>query len=252
MKILLTNDDGIFAPGLWALYEQLSDHNEVEVIAPDRERSAVGHGITLHNPLRVHQIHVRGPYRGYAVNGTPADCVKLGIMEILDEKPDIVISGINPGANVGININYSGTVAAAREAALFGITGIAVSLDSYICKYYDTAAQFIDMLIHKMVENGLPPGTTLNVNVPDKPVREINGVKISRQALKWMDESFEKRIDPRNRTYYWQRSDAQHFNHNPEYDGAALCENYISVTPIKCDLTDDDMLCRLKTWEFNI
>ena len=128
MNILLTNDDGIYAKGLWALYAKFARRHCVTVVAPDRERSAVGHGITLYQPLRTNRVNINNGFTGYAVNGTPADCVKMGLMEILDSKPDMVISGINPGANVGVNINYSGTVAAAKEAALYNVPAIAVSI----------------------------------------------------------------------------------------------------------------------------
>ncbi|MGD9198585.1 MAG: 5'/3'-nucleotidase SurE, partial [Desulfobacterales bacterium] len=143
MNILLTNDDGIYAPGLAALYRHLATENDVAVIAPDREQSAVGHGITLNKPLRAHKMTIPNAFEGYAVSGTPADCIKMGVLEILKTNPDLVISGINPGANVGVNINYSGTVAAAKEAALYGILAISVSINSRQVDSYDAAAAFI-------------------------------------------------------------------------------------------------------------
>ena len=251
MNILLTNDDGIYATGLWALYQRFAKDHSVTVIAPDRERSAVGHGITLYKPLRLTRVAVNGGHTGYSVNGTPADCVKLGILEILDSRPDIVISGINPGANVGININYSGTVAAAKEAALYGIPAIAVSINGKEIENYDDAAHFIKMLAESVCENRLPFGTILNVNIPNMPREKIAGVRISRQSIVPLDEYIEKRIDPRNRTYYWQACNSQTSLENPEIDGAALGQNYISITPIKCDTTDYTTLETLKRWDID-
>lgn len=251
MNILLTNDDGIHAAGLWALYAELSANHDVSVVAPDRERSAVSHSITLHEPLRLKKIKVNGGYGGHgghAVNGTPADCVKLGILEILDKKPDIVISGINCGANVGVNINYSGTVAAAREASLFGCQSVAVSIMGTEEKHYETAASFIRSVIGKIFENGLPFGTMLNVNVPDLPESEIAGVRTGRQSIRPLSEYVEKRTDPRNRVYFWQGADMQSFDPDSDVDGAALYRNCISITPLKCDMTDYESMRTVENW----
>jgi 5'-nucleotidase len=251
MNILLTNDDGIHAQGLWVLYETFARRHSVTVVAPDRERSAVGHGITLNQPLRATRIKANNGCLGYAVNGTPVDCIKMGLMEILDTKPDLVISGINPGANVGVNINYSGTVAAAKEAALYKIPAIAVSLQGHKVAGYDYAALFTAKLAENVCQKGLPFGTILNVNIPDIPIDKIKGVRISRQGTSLYAEYIEKRVDPRNRTYYWHGLDSQTVFNNPELDGAALNENFISITPIKCDMTDYNMLAELKRWDID-
>ncbi len=248
MNILLTNDDGIYAEGLWALYEKFVRRHSVTVVAPDRERSAVGHGITLYQPLRTTLININSGHTGYAVNGTPADCVKIGLMEILDAKPDMVISGINPGANVGVNINYSGTVAAAKEAALYRIPAIAVSLQGCLAADYDYAAHFTAILAENVYKKGLPFGTILNVNIPDIPTDKIEGVRISRQGTALYSEYVDKRVDPRNRTYYWHGYDSKTSFDDPEIDGAVLDDNFISITPIKCDMTDYNMLDELKRW----
>ena len=184
MKILLTNDDGIHARGLWALYHRLADNHHVTVIAPDRERSAVGHGITLHQPLRAVHISLNGSCGGYAVNGTPADCIKLGISEILPGRPDVVIAGINKGANVGANLNYSGTVAAAKEAALSGTIGIAVSIEGQNTEYYDDAARMIAQLSERVFDRGLPFGTFLNVNIPNRinRTRDMDNIVVLKAA----------------------------------------------------------------------
>jgi 5'-nucleotidase len=249
MNVLLTNDDGIYAPGLWALYHQLIENHHVVVVAPDRERSAIGHAITLHQPLRATQISLDGGYGGYAVNGTPADCIKLGILEILRQRPDMVVAGINMGANVGANLNYSGTVAAAKEAALSGTIGIAVSIEGPKTDYYEEAAQFIAELSETVYQHKLPFGTFLNVNIPNKPRREIAGVRISRQGVERLSEYVEKRKDPRNRSYYWQGRDRQSFGSDPRTDGATLGRNYISITPVQCDMTDYRMLEKISNWD---
>jgi len=248
MNILLTNDDGIYAKGLWALYAKFARRHCVTVVAPDRERSAVGHGITLYQPLRTNIVNINNGFTGYAVNGTPADCVKMGLMEILDSKPDMVISGINPGANVGVNINYSGTVAAAKEAALYKVPAIAVSIQGRQAAEYDHAAHFTEQLAENIYKKGLPFGTFLNVNIPDIPTDKIEGVRISKQGTALYSEYLEKRIDPRNRTYYWHGHDSNTSFKDPEIDGAALDDNFISITPIKCDMTDYKMLDELKRW----
>ncbi len=252
MNILLTNDDGIYAEGLWALYERFAPKHSVTVIAPDRERSAVGHGITLHQPLRATMIRVNRDCPGYAVNGTPADCIKIGIMEILDTKPDMVISGINPGANVGVNINYSGTVAAAKEAALYKLPAIAVSMQGIQFANFDAAALFTVLLAENTLKYGLPVGTILNVNIPDIPMEGVKGVQISRQGTAIYAEYIEKRVDPRNRSYYWHGHDGQTSSNNPDIDASALDGNFISITPIKCDMTDYDALKDLKRWKIDL
>lgn len=249
MHMLLTNDDGIYAEGLNALCRRCSDHHAVTVIAPDRERSAVGHGITLHEPLRAVPVQLNGGMPGYAVSGTPADCIKLAILEILKTRPDIVISGINPGANVGVNINYSGTVCAAKEAAVYGIPAIAVSMPGPEVTHYDEAARFVLRLLEQVSRNGLPGGTFLNVNVPDLPLEETAGVRISRHGTELFSEYVDKRVDPRNHAYYWQGCDSLLGHPDPSVDETALNRNYISITPIKCDTTDYEAIPVLKDWD---
>jgi 5'-nucleotidase len=249
MRILLTNDDGIHAPGLWALHHAFSAHHQVTVVAPDRERSAVSHGITLHQPIRSVFTRVNGSLSGFAINGTPADCVKLGLAELLDRPPELVVSGINPGANVGINVNYSGTVAAAKEAAMAGISAMAVSIIAPGDRHVDAAARFTESLSLQVKEWGLPKGTFLNVNFPDLPINEIRGVRWSRQGSGVFAQHFEKRRDPRDQIYYWQGCDGQGAYDQSDIDGAALGDRYISITPIKCDMTDYETLRELSRWD---
>ena len=248
MNVLLTNDDGIHAEGLWSLHRRFTPRHQVAVIAPERERSAVGHGITLHKPLRSCKVQSNGGGAGYAVSGTPVDCIKLGLLEILKQRPDIVISGINPGANVGINLNYSGTVCAAKEAAIYGIPAIAVSMPGPEPTHYETAAGFTLALAAAVRRRGLPPGIFLNVNVPDQPREKIAGIKISRQGTKPFIEYVEKRTDPRRRTYYWQGCDALAETDDAEVDEAAVFLNFITVTPIRCDGTAHDLIGALRGW----
>ncbi len=248
MKILLTNDDGIHAPGLWALHDALAQRHDVTVVAPDRERSAVSHGITLNEPLRLVEVTLRGGHTGQMVNGTPADCVKLGILEVLGEKPEMVISGINPGANVGIAIHYSGTVSAAREAALYGIPAMAVSINARQVQHWDTAARYAAHIAEAVHRQGLPFGTLLNINVPDLPAEAIAGMRASRQGVSVITEYFEKRVDPRNRAYHWLGGDIQTFDDDMAIDWTALSGNHVTVTPLQCDVTDYRTLEQMRDW----
>ena len=248
MKILLTNDDGIYADGLWALHDHLSKAHTVTVVAPDRERSAVGHAITLHKPLRTETVSVAGRGSGTAVTGTPADCVKLAIVEILESPPDMVVSGINPGANIGVNLNYSGTVSAAKEATFYGIPALAASVDGRSGRHYDEMSRFMGELVSRVLTQGLPFGTFLNVNLPDLSIRDMEGVRISRQAISTLSETFERRRDPRKRLYFWHGLDSQNGFDHPETDIGALHDRFISITPVKCDMTDYEMMDAMKGW----
>lgn len=251
MNILLTNDDGIHAEGLWALEKVLSGKYRTTVVAPEIERSAVGHSITLTHPLRVNRIQTNGG-SGHSVSGTPADCVKLAVLEILEIRPDLVVSGINPGPNVGVNLNYSGTVSAAKEAALMGIPAIAVSQTLGPEKGYTVTANFVASLIPWIMENGLPRGTFLNVNVPACSEDQIAGIRITKQGLSRLKEVFYRRTDPRERTYYWQGTETQVFDGDMDTDGAVLGRNYISITPVRCDMTDYEAMERIRDWGIHL
>jgi 5'-nucleotidase len=251
LHILLTNDDGIRARGLWALHRVLQPRHHVVVVAPERERSAVGHGITLHKPLRAYKVSVRDGHEGWAVTGTPADCVKLAMVELLDRRPDMVISGINPGANVGVNMNYSGTVAAAKESALYGVPALAVSMQSADNPPYDEAARFVANMVPMVLSKGLPAGVFLNINLPNLALSRTAGVRVTRQGCDMYDEYFEKRHDLRNRIYYWQGYESPPDYTHSDADGALLNADYITITPVRCDMTDYDLLGALKTWDFS-
>lgn len=249
MQILLTNDDGIHAAGLWALQRTLNQAHRVTVIAPDRERSAVGHAITLHRPLRAERVQLAIGQEGYAISGTPADCVKLGLGALMTQRPDMVIAGINAGSNVGINLNYSGTVAAAKEAALAGVAALAVSLRKPAADLLDDAAAFVARLAATVMRRGLPAGTFLNVNLPDRPVSQAAGVRVRRMGLDSAAERFERRTDPRNRSYWWQGYQGFGQARAADTDRAALEQDYITITPVRCDMTDYDLLAAIGSWE---
>jgi 5'-nucleotidase len=252
MNLLLSNDDGIYAEGLKALHANLGRRWSTIVVAPDRERSAISHAITLDTPIRSHKINWRNGDTAYAVSGTPADCIKLAMMELLTDRPDLMISGINPGANAGININYSGTLAAAREATLYGIPALAISIMAKQPRFYDQAAQFVAGLAETIVSQGLTAGTFLNVNVPDLPMDCIKGVRISRQNIKPLKEQMERRIDPRHRPYFWHAVLPGDMPVESDSDVAAISNDYISITPIKCDVTDYQSIQSLKDWDIRI
>ncbi len=237
MRILLTNDDGIYAKGIEVLKDILEDSYDVFVVAPETEQSAVGHAITFLDPLRVKPVKRNGSFFGYAVNGTPADCVKLAIRELMDPLPDMVISGINIGANVGENVIYSGTVSAATEAAMLGFKSMAVSIDAYPARDFSAAIKFIPQLVKFLEDTPLPEGISLNVNIPHLPASEIKGIRITRQGHLRYKEAYDKRIDPRNRVYYWLCSQTAEYDPDPDSDSYALARGYISITPIHHDLT---------------
>jgi 5'-nucleotidase len=249
MKILLCNDDGIHAEGIWALHKHLAEQHTVVVVAPDRERTAASHAITLHAPIRINPISINGRGKAYAVSGTPADCIKLAVTEILDGKPDLVISGINPGANIGVDINYSGTLAAAREATFYGIPALAVSIAGRTPSFYENVADFVKKFVEMVLRKGMPKGTLLNINVPDLPMEQLRGVRFCKQHTGLMSGGLEKRMDPRNRAYYWYGTNVPIAGGDPELDAVVLFNNYISITPIKCDTTDYQFFETLKAWD---
>ncbi len=246
MRILLTNDDGIFAPGLCALYEALRGGHEIHVIAPDSERSAVGHAITIADPLRAKSIKREGLHFGWAISGTPADCVKLGIHELVDGPVDLVVSGINPGANVGINCLYSGTVSAATEAAILGIRSIAVSINDFRDPDYCFAAYFAGKMVEWIRQEGDKLiGQALNINIPAIPANLISGVKVTKQGTCRFIERFDKRVDPRGNVYYWQAGEGLSVCRDEDVDSVWLEKGYITVTPLKFDLTNYDVIRHL-------
>lgn len=248
-NVLITNDDGITAPGIYALYNAIKEVADVVVVAPDRERSAAGHSITIANPLRVEKFDKNGDFFGYAINGTPADCVKIAYFALLDRKPDAVISGINFGSNTGINVIYSGTVSAATEASILEIPSFAVSLTTYENPHFATAANFAAKFLPFVLKNQLPYGVAINANVPNVPESKIKGVKITRQGMALYEDRYEMRKDPRNHVYYWLTGSKVNIENALDVDDGAVINNYISITPIHFDLTRYDLIEDLKKWD---
>ena len=242
MKILVSNDDGILSNGIRALIEGLSKSHDVYVVAPDRERSAAGHSLTLHSPLRVEEVDAKyGAKRCWMTTGTPGDCVKLAINAILseDEKPDFVISGINHGPNLGEDILYSGTVSCAMEGAMIGIPSIATSLASLRNEYEDFkfASEFIAELLNRLDTYKIPPKTILNVNIPGLEKEDIAGIAITELGNKIFTDGYEKRIDPRGKVYYWMAGKLINEPEDASTDIAAIRNNKISITPVTYEMT---------------
>lgn len=248
MKILISNDDGIDSPGIFALVNEMKKIGDVTVVAPRTEQSAVGHAITMKIPLRVTEYYKDGEFFGYAIDGTPADCIKIGIRNIMKSPPDIVLSGINHGSNTAINIIYSGTVSAAREAAIMDVPAIAISVTNHDAKNFNYAAKIAKMLTKLVIKNGLPNGTLLNVNVPDLPEEQIAGIRITRQGKSKWDDIYEERIDPYGKKYYWLTGNLVETDKDLDIDQIAIKNNYVSITPIHFDLTDYKTYKSMLSW----
>lgn len=236
--ILVTNDDGVHSPGIIALYRAMKTLGEAYIVAPDRERSAAGHSLTLHRPLKAEEIreHV------YSINGTPTDCVTLGINKVLPARPSLVVSGINKGGNLGDDITYSGTVSAAVEGTICGIPSLAFSLISDKHYHFDTASAFALKLARFVLENSLPYDTLLNINIPNMPKEGIRGVKITRQGKRIYDNSIQETYDPRGQKHYWIGGGQPYWERGEDTDIEAVQADYISVTPVHLDLTNYDAL----------
>ena len=257
MRILLTNDDGIYAPGLRALREQLLPLGEVTVVAPATEQSATGHSVTLLTPLLVNEVfddvHGERQFIGWAVEGRPADCVKLALLELLPDPPDVIISGMNAGSNAGINVLYSGTVAAAIEGAFYHFTAIACSLE-YDQKIYDyaKAAQYCRQVIDQILAQKPARGSLFNVNIPVLEHGPIRGIRVMPQNVTTYREKFDRRVNPRGRTYFWTSPEFHCPEPHPDTDVTALAEQFITVTPLKFDLTDHARLQQMQEWKWNV
>jgi len=249
-KILVSNDDGIYSEGIIALREAMMEIGEVYVYAPHKQQSAVGHAITTHLPLRVNPYYMNGEFFGYAVTGTPADCVKLAVTTHIKEKPDLIVSGINHGSNAAINVIYSGTVSAATEGTILGVPSIAFSLATYVDFDFTYSKKVAQIIAKAVLKNGLPPGVLLNVNIPPVTEDKIKGIKVTKQGKSRWNDCFEKRVDPQQREYYWLTGTMESFEDDEGSDIRAIQENYVSVTPIQFDLTAYNFLEKLKQWEF--
>lgn len=247
MRILVTNDDGIDSPGILALTHAMQKLGEVVVVAPDRQQSAVGHALTVSSPLRATPFHRDGSMFGWAINGTPADCVKLAISTLLDIKPDIVVSGINHGSNASVNAIYSGTVSAATEGTLMGVPSIAVSNTSFSHETdMQLSAKVAYTVASQLLQMQLPKGTLLNVNVPAIPEKEFKGLKICRQGRSVWNDNYERRTDPHGREYFWLTGEFVMEETVEDADDVALLEGYASITPLHYELTNFEVYKKLK------
>lgn len=261
MKLLVSNDDGIFALGVRSLANRLAEAgHEVAVVCPDQERSATGHGLTLHHPIRAEVVEsvFHPTVRAWACSGTPADCVKLALWALLDTPPDLVLSGINHGSNLGTDVLYSGTVSAAMEGVIEGIPGIAFSLTSFSSREFQPAAAFAERLVAQLSQQPLPELLLLNVNVPAVAAESIAGVTITRQGIRRYVDVFDKRVDPRGKTYYWlsgelleEVEDPTHTDYNIPTDVQAIRNNLITVTPLQYNLTSSLGIAKLQNWIVN-
>jgi len=247
--ILLTNDDGIYAPGLAAIRDELSRLGQVHVVAPATEQSGVGHAITYLTPLIVKEVCAGRQRWGWAVEGSPADCVKIGVAELCPQRPDLVVSGINSGLNAGINVLYSGTVAAAIEGAFFGITSVAVSLEYDEHAPYQKAARLACSVIEQLLEQKEPQPQLYNVNIPIAALSGTPSVRVVPMDVAQYDEQYERRIDPSGRVYYWLTGRPGR-TAGQQTDLAALAEGHVTITPLDYNMTRRSELERMRTWEF--
>ncbi|MCD4746873.1 MAG: 5'/3'-nucleotidase SurE [Bacteroidales bacterium] len=250
--ILITNDDGINAPGIRILIEIMREIGEVVVVAPDKPQSGMSHAITVSVPLRLKKIVDKKDYKEYSCNGTPVDSVKLGGKIIIKGKPDLLVSGINHGSNSSINIIYSGTMAAVLEAAIDGIPSIGFSILDYSMKAdFKGSEKFIKKIAENVLKNGLPSGTCLNVNIPTIDKSKIKGIKVCKQAKGYWKEEFDERKDPHKRDYYWLTGVFQNGDKDSDTDEWALANNYISVVPVKFDFTAYEAISVINKWKLN-
>ncbi len=244
--ILVTNDDGVHSPGIIALFKAMKEIGDAYMVAPDRERSAVGHALTLHRPLKVEELREKV----FSVNGTPTDCVALAVHKILPAKPDLVASGINRGANLGDDITYSGTVSAAMEGTILNIPSFAISLVGEKPFHYETAAPFAIGVAEYILEKSLPYDTLLNVNVPNIQYHLIKGIKITRQGKRVYDNAIQEIYSPRGDKHYWIGGGSPFWEHGEDMDIQAVLDGYVSVTPVHLNLTNFEALEYLKkTWK---
>ncbi|MGB3344020.1 MAG: 5'/3'-nucleotidase SurE [Aequorivita sp.] len=250
--ILVTNDDGINAPGIRALIEVMNDLGEVYVVAPDAPQSGMGHAITVNDAIYCNHIKLANDemQKEYSCSGTPVDCVKLAVNEIIKRKPDLCVSGINHGSNSSINVIYSGTMSAAVEAGTMGIPAIGFSLlDFSLEADFNPAKKFVKKIAQQTLINGLPKGVVLNVNIPKLNLREIKGIKICRQAKAYWQEKFDKRTNPTGRDYYWLTGEFVNEDEGEDTDEWALENGYVSIVPVQFDLTAHNAINGLKKWD---
>jgi 5'-nucleotidase len=250
--ILVTNDDGVMAPGIRSLVQFMQEIGEVVVVAPDKPQSGMGHAVTIANPLRLERITVDGDHEEYSCSGTPVDCVKLAVNKVLHRKPDLLVSGINHGSNSSINVIYSGTMSAAIEGSMEGIPSIGFSLLDYrFDADFQQCRKYVQQLARTVLKRRLPHGICLNVNIPAVKQNELKGIKICRQAKANWEEEFDHRKDPRGKDYFWLTGRFKLYENSQETDEWALDNNYISVVPVQFDFTAHEIIPDMKNWNFN-
>lgn len=251
--ILICNDDGIFAPGIQALISTMQELGEIFVVAPDSPQSGMGHAITINSTLRVNKIRHTDGYEKYSCTGTPVDCIKMAVGALMTRKPDLIVSGINHGSNSSINVIYSGTMSAAVEGCIEGIPSIGFSLCNYSYEAdFNLCLPYVKKIAQLVLENGLPEGVCLNVNIPAVYSDKIKGVKVCRQAKALWEEEMDERIDPRGGKYYWLTGVFKNMDDGTDTDEWALENGYISIVPVQIDITGYNAMENLKSWNFNI
>jgi len=253
MRILLSNDDGIHSPGIVALHGALKGLGEIIVAAPDSQMSAVGHAITISDPIKVAEFNGPDGFHGFAIGGTPADCVKLAVEALLDSPPDLIISGINLGPNAGISVIYSGTVSAATEGTILGIPSMAVSINTFKDPIWETPARVSRHMAETIIAKGLPRDILLNVNVPNLPYEQIHGYQITKMGRSKFNEVFHRRTDPRGNVYYWMDGEMELAPGQSGTDVQALDAGFVSVTPLCFDLTHHATMEEFsKAWKLEV
>ena len=245
-EILIVNDDGIYSSGIQALADAMVKIGNVKIVAPDKEQSGKSHSITLNDPVRLKPVNLKKGLKGWAVTGTPVDCAKVAIKKLFDKKPDLVFSGINLGANLGRNLIYSGTVSAAYEGSILGVSSAAISLDSFKGNNFVAAKYVATKIANHLLKHKLPKGTMLNVNVPDIAKKDLKGFLVTKQGSQSFVDTYEKRIDPRGNSYFWIRGEMINDDSSIEYDGEAVSSGYVSVTPIQFRITNELYINELK------
>jgi 5'-nucleotidase len=247
--ILVTNDDSISSKGIRSLYEAVLPFGDIIVIAPDSPQSGMGHAITINDPLRMEEVDALGGVGVYSCSGTPVDCVKLGISEVMHQKPDLIVSGINHGANTATNVLYSGTMSAAIEGAMEGIPSIGFSLDSFDPRAdFTVAMKVVEKIVKEALENGIPTGNCLNVNIPYVQEEDFKGLKVCRQANAYWEDRFDKRLDHHNRTYYWLTGDFKDQEEQTDTDVYWISKGYATVVPTQFDMTAYDIMEKIENW----
>ena len=248
MRILLTNDDGILAPGIEALYRAVADLGEVQVVAPETSQSGVGHAISVLTPMAARRVHVKNVFEGWSVDGRPVDCVKLALLELLDWRPDFLISGINAGINTGVYVLYSGTVAGAAEGALYGIPSMAISLKLSDKLDFAGAGRVARQVFQRYAAAEPPAGTCLNVNIPALDAGWPKGVRVCPQSVVPADDRYKKQMDPQGHPVFWLDGAMPEQTSHPNTDIEAVLDRYVSITPLRFDVTDPSMLPVVEQW----